>query len=298
MRPSSTILKNFFSTAPNTKTSFISQFLLADKRLGGDGFFAGRADSPLASVLHANGYKIQTGYSEDLFGVKGPYVDEYVHPDKQDAINNSTLCGLSNQKEKILKLYGFCPLYAHFNPSNPDDSLSHWYHSVKTLISQKAEDNRPWMTINYIHNPMDHTPSTFNGRDKKDRDGYIASYKQKSKKTMIDVLSHMVKTIKTKDPGSIVLFYGDHGPVLSRGIPVEENLDFNVPDRYAIFGSIYKNKHRCSNPANVNHYQDSYITIERLTAGIFRCLAKDPSAVDKAVDFGEPYDFGKYLYDN
>jgi hypothetical protein len=297
LQQNSTIIKNLFATGSPTKNSFNSQLRLADGRLRGDGYFAGRIESPVVNVLHANGYKLETGFSEDYFGAKGPYVDDYIRLHSEDSVNDSTLCGLSTRKEKILKLYGFCLLYSRFIKQPEATHANDWHQKVFDIISNKAHAGSPWMTINYIYNPIGHTPVTMDGHDKVTIKKYIAVYERKSKNDVPTILSKLIDTIKKNDPNSIVLIFGDHGPILSRAIPIEENPEFNVPDRFAVFGAIYKGNNPCSNINNIDYYRQSYTTLERVVAGIFRCLAVDPTTVDKAVDFQEPYPFGKYLYD-
>lgn len=298
LQQNSTILKNLFSTGSPSKNSFNSQLRLADGKLSGDGYFAGRSDGPVTTVLHTNGYKLQTGFSDDYFGDKGQYVDEYDQLRSGNSVNDSTLCDLATHKEKILKLYGFCIINSHLaKPATQTDSLN-WRQKVVDIINQKAESGHPWMTIDYMYNPIGHTPVTYEGTDLATRKKYIAVYDRKSQNDVVPILKNIVSAIQKNDPNSIVMFYGDHGPILSRGLPVDQNPTFNVQDRFAVFGAILKTNNPCSNVSNIGYYDKTYSTLERTLAGVFRCLAKDPSQVDKAVNFQEPYDFGKYLYDN
>jgi len=62
-----------------------------------------------------------------------------------------------------------------------------------------------------------------------------------------------------------------------------------------VLGAFFKTKNPCSHP-DLSTYNNKSHTLARVAASIVRCLATDPSTVDKIVNFEDPYDFGEFLY--
>ena len=286
------VFKNAFASQVPTEPSLNSLMRLAHIDFAGSsGYFAGRTDGPVTHVLRANGYKISTGFNQQYFGHKGPFVDAYV-PDSAQSVNNSTLCALAT--DNPYKFFSFCALASLFQGSKPAPS---WPDRILDIVRQEAgaPGAAPKFTLHYMVNPIGHTALDYRSSDRAALARYAVQY-QRGAAAVTEIMARLQATVRNDPTPSILIVMGDHGPFLSRTVSTDENPTFLVQDRYGILAAALVNNTGCT-PQQLRHYTKIYATPERILAGVMRCLADDPKRLDAAMKFDEAHDFEKFLYE-
>jgi hypothetical protein len=293
---------NLFASAVPTRASWSSIVRLADENFDKTklGYFAGKYLGPLYFIFRNNGYKIASGYnSKKHFGPKGPYVDDYIREsmdllEKNDSIYQSDICRYQGMRsEEVLQLFGICKFARAINNKAVKNS---WPVSVFKRIGEKGKSEESWLTLHHIYRPIGHTWKGYRHEKESDRKSFRDYYKEGSN-NLTKLLPKLIGEIRDNDPRAIVFLFGDHGTYTSRGINCEDDPDFCVQDKYGIYGALLKTENKCAS-FQVNHYRENgYSTIERVIAGIIRCLASNPEAVDQAVNFKESHSYKNYLYE-
>lgn len=284
------VFKNAFASQVATTQSLNSLMRLAHPDFAGEfGYFAGRSNGPVAHILHANGYNISTGFDQPYFGNKGPFVDYYPPPDQ--AIN-STLCKLASDNQ--FKFFGFCVLARLVAGPNYREL---WSARVVDIVRQSADapGAAPAFTLHYIFNPIGHYLSYYRSSDREARERYAAQYHDGAAR--ITGIMERLQTAVRDDPApSMLIVMGDHGPFLSRTVSVEDDPTFVVQDQHGILAAVLFNDTACTTE-QLQNYTVTFATPERILAGVFRCLARDPARLDAAMKFDEAYEFKNFLYE-
>jgi hypothetical protein len=286
------VFKNAFASYVPTQPSLNSLMRLAHPDFADDlSYFAGRSDGPVTHLLHANGYKISTGFDRYYFGGQGPFVDAYL-PEPTRTIRNSTLCALAF--DDPIKFFGFCALGALFDGPPPDGT---WPDRVTNIVRQtiSAPDDKSAFTLHYIINPIGHTNLDYLSSDRKALERYAMLYRNKATE-LAGIMEQLVETVSDDPAPSILMVMGDHGPFLSRTADFKNDPTFVVQDQHGIFAAVLYNDTGCT-PQQLQHYTAAFATPERILAGVMRCLANDPERFDAALNFDEAFDFTRYLYE-
>lgn len=285
------LFRNSFASIVPTKRSLNSVMRLAHPDLPGvPDYFAGRRDSPLARVFRDNGYKVLTGFDNLYFGTKGPYVDDY-YPRTHQVVAENALCALAVASP--LKFYSFCPLMSRWQ--GPATKQGKWPGIVSARIRSASGSGQPWLTFTHIYNPIGHTSLNYQTSDMAAFEKFRDFYHRQAIRAA-DIIGPIVESLLNDDGKSVLLVIGDHGPWISRTANEEQEKEFFVQDRHGIAAAVLVNETDCKR-ADFEHYATSYITPERIIAGLIRCLAKQPEKVDAAVKFKEVYDFKDFLYE-
>ncbi len=281
--------RNAFASNVPTKRSLNSIMRLAHPGLPEVyEYFAGRIDSPLARVFRSNGYKFLTGFDNLYFGAKGPYVDDF-YPQTHEIVSENALCALA--VDNPLKFFGFCELMKRFEAREKKS----WPETVSERIRSAARRPEPWITFTHIYNPIGHTSKDYQSSDKTAFEKFRAGYRKRAERAA-GIAQSIADSLLNDNGKSVLLMIGDHGPWISRTADPEKEAEFVVQDRHGIVAAILVNETDCKR-SDFEHYATSYITPERILAGLIRCLAKEPEKVDAAVAFEETGDLKQYLYE-
>lgn len=285
------VFKNAFASQVATGLSLNSLMRLAHPDFAGNlGYFAGRSNSPVTQILHANGYNISTGFDRPYFGNKGPFVDNY--PPPAQAVN-STLCTLAPDN-RFKFFFGFCAL-ARFAAGSKYREL--WSSRVVDIVRQVAHapGAAPAFTFHYIYNPIGHYLSSYSYSDREARERYTTHYYDGAVR-ITDIMERLQETVREESAPSMLIVMGDHGPFLSRTVSFDDDPTFVVQDRYGILVAVLFNDTGCT-ADQLQHYTAAFVTPERILAGVFRCLARDPAALDAVLKFDEAHEFKNFLYE-
>ena len=82
-----------------------------------------------------------------------------------------------------------------------------------------------------------HTTRSFRYEDETALAAFRAQYLRKSGDAA-KILARLLRHLDENDPQAVVLVYGDHGALLSRGVAFEEAPAFVVQDNYGILGGV------------------------------------------------------------
>jgi hypothetical protein len=291
------VFRNLFASFAPTTESLSSVARLADPSFSGHDGFSGRTLEPLYHIFRNNGYRIASGYNAGKrnFGDQGPAVDEYVNSNAWGGrtFSQSALCKYQDAVERGLQLYGFCALAVRLEPAVGGS----WEDYVDERIGEKGSSPTSWLTFHYVYSALGHTSKAYVSTSQDDFVAYRKVFFEKQRSMARDWLPKLTATIAARDPHAIVFVFGDHGPWLSRTIQPDDMPRFYVQDRYGIFGAVLNTDDPCVAEGALTHYFDGFGTPERVIAGIVRCLASNPEAVDRAVNFRETGPFRAYLYE-
>ncbi|MCK5360568.1 MAG: hypothetical protein KAJ95_08065 [Gammaproteobacteria bacterium] len=257
----------------------------------GYSYFAGRKPSVLTSIFASNDYEISTGFFNYYFGKKGSYIDSSL-PSSDAEFKNTLLC-LNEGKTYVnqMRFFGICTVFGGFSSDfNPDKNMTEtaflvkaWPSQVLDVILQLSRKTRPQISFHYIYKPIGHTRNHFRHNNVEHRSEYKKYYLENAAK-LNEFIKKLLSLISNSDPNSIVVIFGDHGALLSRGVSADDNPEFVYKDLHMIELAVVKTENRCSSDSAF-HYSDSYATPSRVIAGIIRCLSETPKEIDKIVDF-------------
>ena len=287
------LFRNFFANAATTFNSLNSLLALdmdvyssikRELKDRGDNtnpfLFSGHNPSPLLGILHENGYTTTSMYPSDYLGkVKGKYIDNYLTFEREN------LCGLLDSgSRRQIAFWGYC----QFSMSGEGSAVGRRkaQTSIVDLITKINTNEGPQFVMAHITSPA-HTRKIFRYSNvvqlQKFRDYYIEETKIAAR-----YLKIIVDHLEENDPNAILLVYGDHGPLLSRGLEFEGNREFVFQDHYGILGGVYP-PDVCANELDKASAKGYMTTLDAVHA-LLRCLSGGESA------FVEPreYKFPKY----
>jgi hypothetical protein len=315
------VIKEKFQEIPNslsfkvpTQPSLNSIMRLDQRTQGLNGnLFAGREPSILGQVFRRNNYKINTGYSTNFFGRKGPYIDEYITLGKGVYFEHTTLCiDLGNSIRAKSRLLFLCSVYKNLNKlqnKNKENKLyeklfnilfsdkssislaKEWHERIISYIKRNAKIKQSSLTFFYTYSPVGHTSLDYDHKNLEMKKSY-QKYFTEGAQLLANDLNDIFEAIKNNDPNSLVIIFGDHGAWMSRSANENQESEFFYQDRHRILMALMKTDNKCSNPERV--YSANYATPSRLLADIFLCLGVDNNSFSRLIDF----DDDKRLLDN
>jgi|GEM_PF-4637071 len=239
--------------------------------------------TPGYELFRQNGYKIQFMYKTSYFGESSSRLDYYSVAEKN---------GLCQHVEKSYSFMGFCTATVQSYIATLIDTQNHAYpdmlfERIKTTAATKDH----WFTYAYIYAPG-HSKNSFNPYKKEDWQQYRKSFPRQAKRAA-GMVKTLITTIKTHDPEAILIIFGDHGAMTSRGllndtdrisedarahsankIPSDSPLTFAqiVQDRHGVINAIYPAK------ACKEYFKQNPFSIVRTLRELSKCLSdgQDP----------------------
>ena len=266
-------VKNSFAVSVPTRPS-LNTIAAVDTnycdRLGEEclGLVIGKHPSPLYTVFKKNGYETVFANHSNYFGNKrGPYLDRYI-------VEKFEVCRYIPENWAFL---GYCWLEKHFS-LNLLFKIIYPGQSAESLIA-KGIKTSPHFFMTYIFSPT-HVPrkyDTYNPTHFK----YYRRVFQNNQIETVRLIETLIEAIKTRDPNSVVIIFGDHGAFISRswkqrqgkrdpaGIVWTEDLMILESHRVALF--VYP-KDFC-----VDEISELY-TLNQLGRSVAKCLSngQDP----------------------
>lgn len=296
------IFPNVFSEGNATRASWHAMLSMeADyavtisKTLGKGQLFSGSKASPFFDIFRHNGYKITSLYKNSYLGPsKGPYVDRYIIAAPFSPCDKGFL-----SKEVLSYLFwGACRLrFSWFKRS------AMYSDPIKQLEQTLIEAGRsaiPELVIAHTDKPV-HTPT--GGSWKGSEADLVAFRRQYNETSLVAVsrLDRILNAIKRSSKPAIALIVGDHGPILSRGLPLEQNDIFIVQDQFGVLAGIFP-RDACQTTFDKAQRIGGYFTTPQLLRLIIQCLAngEDPFIVPythSIVIKGRRVSFGDYRYE-
>ncbi len=291
---------NLFANAVHTRNSFRALMSLdtdiylehreATRSL--PNYFAGHDLSPLAWVLKENNYETNSLYENAMFGrTKGTGIDNY----KINVWRSSVACSLMDQEVSGLAFWGYCWIQVEKASGLP-------FGDFMTQELGRLGNNRPQFVI--AHNPLPgHPPNLFDPADMDDREEFFDGYERNSNRAA-DYLERLIEHVTIRDPNGILFVFGDHGPLLAKGLKIEDDPTFFLQDRFGILGGVYP-PDRCS--AEFDEAESKgYVTSLDVVHAILECLSGGQSPLreprnDRFWGSGVPedhsYKYEDFLYE-
>ena len=292
--------RNLFASAVHTRNSFRSimalelDIILNHQEAAGSlpSYFAGHDLSPLVWILRENGYVTSSLYENTMFGrIKGTGIDNY----KVNTWRSSVACSLLDQDVRRLAFWGYCWSQVENISDLPFGEF---------LIQELGRlGNRPPQFV-IAHNPLPGHPSNlFDPEDIGDREEFFDVYERNSNRAA-GQLERLIEHVKVSDPDGILFVFGDHGPLLAKGLGIEDDPTFFLQDRFGILGGIYP-PDRCS--AELDEAESKgYVTSLDIVHAILECLSGGQSPLreprnDRFWGSGVPedhsYKYEDFLYE-
>ncbi len=229
--------------------------------------FAGQNPSPLLEILRKNGYETTTAYGGFYFGKrKGVYVDNYF------TYKKNAVCNLLDAEARNLAFWGYCLFFGGgFNWSND---------SVVEHITKVDDSDEPQFVMAHLYTPG-HTGRPFRHDNTEHLEEFKSQYSKNIEKAA-SYLESIIQHLEENDSSAILLVYGDHGPILSRGVEFEDNPEFIVQDKYGILGGVYPSD-ACAVWFDEASAQ-GYMTILNAVHALLRCLSGGESALVEPIE--------------
>ncbi len=224
--------------------------------------FAGQNPSPLLGILRKNGYETTTAYGTFYFGKrKGAYVDNYFVSQK------NSVCNLLDAEARNLAFWGYCQFFdGGFVRDAP----------IIEHIAKVYDNDKPQFVMAHLSVPG-HTGKSFRHDDTEHLEEFRLWYSSRIEERAVSYLEPIIQNLEENDPSAILLVYGDHGPILSRGVEFEDNPEFVVQDKYGILGGVYPSD-ACAVWFDEASAQ-GYMTILNAVHALLRCLSGGESAL-------------------
>jgi hypothetical protein len=160
-------------------------------------------------------------------------------------------------------------------------------------IQSASSSNRPELKIFYTYRPNGHTPGDYRHSDLEKRESY-KNYFNKGARRLSGILEELVTLIKSDDPKSLVLVFGDHGAWLSREVRKKDNPKFFMEDRHIVDSAVMVTQHPCAKKKILSKNSPGYFTPSRIVVSLIDCLASDQS-LEEILTFDEPSDLVELL---
>ena len=271
--------ENFFANAIHTRHSIGTVLALTEHAYGqmlqqvaktatdedwDPRLFSGHNRSPLLEIFKRNGYETTTVYQDTYFGgSKGPHVDRYF------TIRNRTVCGLLDGNVRALSFWGYCSVFDAL------DRLDGANASVQVIdrLREVGQRDGPQFAMAHIYKPG-HTDGSFRYHDETALAEFRAQYLRESGKAA-EILARLLRHLDENDPQAIVLVYGDHGALLSRGVAFEAAPAFVVQDNYGILGGVYP-PGVCGEWFDDAEEGQRYLTVLDAVHAVLGCLSNGP----------------------
>ncbi len=242
------------------------------KELHSLNYYSGNKESPLSSLLKANDYRINSGYFDDSFGLKGNFIDEYTVGSQTWYLPAFAFCQVVPPNQKYVRYYGMC------NRSNIINKVLGKYARDPISLSWPMEiidgaikvDTFPKFTYFYFYYPLGHTTPGFNPET--DTEKYLQQYYDQSNNLSV-LLNHISDKVKARDPNAIVIIFGDHGPYLTRNMDCKRDVKFCIADRFGVNLSILKTENNCSKILKLK-ITNEIVTPSKALVNIFNCLSE------------------------
>ena len=241
--------------------------------------FSGRNPSTLLGILHKNGYETTSIHGDSFFGsYKGKYINHYI------TFSNDSVCNLLDAGIRDFSFWGYCRFLVG---KGTGWSREHWLREQELSalqITKVSAENKPQFVMAHLIAPV-HTGKLFRYDDAEQVEKFGAEYLDGSERAARH-LNLIIRHLEENDPGAILLMYGDHGPLLSRGLQFEDDPGFVVQDHFGILGGVYP-RDTCAGWFDEASSQ-GYMTILDAVHALLRCLSGGESPLIKPRKYTQP----------
>jgi len=242
-----------------------------DHKISGDlipglGLVSGENISPLYSLLAANGYEINFNHYDLFYGPRGKHLDR-LRTASSLLISNTAACRSFSELQRNIVYLGACSrLFRHFT----EDVRTWPAIALDDAMQSALSEEKPQFNLFYFYVPMEHTSHSYNHENESHRNKFLSKY-EKNGFLLEELLQKISKEINEKDPNSIVIVFGDHGPYLSRNSDCNINREFCIHNSYGANISVLQTKNSCSSNYEAN-LRGKVITPSEVLIQVLDCL--------------------------
>lgn len=179
--------------------------------------FNGQESNKLYEQLSALKFKRQFFYKDDYFGTDAGKIENFI-PKKQSL----NFCYYADDRWGFY----FCRAYKYLiKDDNSNMSAGIEYLTNFYISNVKIEKNQKWFSIHHIWFPG-HTVGKYDGKNPQEREAFIKYYIS-SQNGLMELFANLSSYILEKDENAVIVFFGDHGAYLLKGIPIGGRLSQN-----------------------------------------------------------------------
>ena len=219
---------NLFANGGDTKQTLYT-LLALDPRvhetqaavLGDTRTFSGQHPSPLLGILRRSGYETSTLFYNHYFGNhKGPWVDNYAY------FEDRTLCSMLDAPIRPWAFWGYCRWFDHESPT----------YLVERITSVNVDGGPQFMMAHILVPGHTHVLTYRHG----DAEG-LAAWREQYLRNIEEAAHYLDLIVRhvEADPDAILLVYGDHGMIVSRGMEYDDDPEFFTQDVYGVLGGVF-----------------------------------------------------------
>jgi hypothetical protein len=230
-----------------------------------------RSNNSTFASFSSGGYRTQFIYKVTYFGLN-PNVVDYTYPTTSFAH-----CEFSPRRF----FYFLCRRWVHESINRYLFGLDFDIGIPLGRIRAAARSEEPWLTF-YHHDFPFHSAPTHSFENPEDLEEFRSRIRTSVAQILDRGMDEIVSTIRREDPGAVIVLFGDHGTVSSRGADLdapEEPLSagYVFEDRYGVMVAVYPEDF-CTNRI----FEGS--TTAHLVESVINCLNGDdrPSAEELA----------------
>jgi hypothetical protein len=242
-------------------------------------YVLGVRPAALLETLRHNGYETHFSYRNGYFGYKkGPLLSTYGFGTAYST------CTFLHGTAARYGFLGYCRLRraGWLGPTGKGSKARDAFFMDRLRVATRADKSKPQFFAAHYPKP-DHTPKAYRNT-KEELDDYRKAYESESVKAA-KIMDRMLTRIRSADPSSIVLVFGDHGPYTKRGISYSDDPEGVVQDRHGIMGAVF-GADECMQlmlPKAGTRSQ----TFAQVEVGLLKCLSGGTSPLRQDVDFGK-----------
>jgi hypothetical protein len=256
-------------------------------------FATGAITGPLYELFKRNGYKVQMIYQTSYFG-----------PRKESNLDFYGIAqegGVCFHIDEAYAFMGYClPVLARFRERLFQSTNFPYPKYLFNRIRAVAKSPDKWLTLAYIHSPG-HTKKGFSLYNPKDLENYSREFVSKKDVRAASYVQRLIRTVQINDPNAVLVIFGDHGALISRGLP-EDGTTKGMPnkgpitprevflDRAAVAAAVY--------PKDFCHEEfKEPFSVVRIGRSVVKCLSGGKDPLPANYQANDDY-YLKYRYEN
>jgi hypothetical protein len=228
------VIPNLFADEVPTKLHWARVMTIVPYSEGRpDDYVLGVRPGALLEILRHNGYETHFSFRNGYFGdKKGPLLTTYGF---QSAYST---CRFLDGIAKRYGFLGYCGLHraGWLDLATNKTEATDKFFMDRLRIATRADKSKPQFFASHDPRP-NHTPKWYKGT-KEEFDEFGGTYLARSV-LAARIMDRMLTDIRSADPTSIVLVFGDHGPYTKRRGSYADDPEGVVQDQHGILGAVF-----------------------------------------------------------
>ena len=283
------------------------------------GSIRGENRSGFYDVFSKSGFQLHHSYNHDLMKRAHeknndiyqkkfyPFIHKYWFYDDEAMLSQSLLC-INSEHGNLFKRHkglGLCSIFGNytsihqvissFKGQGSKSTRTRTEQAYSILEKLTADIETPKIVSLSIQGPIGHTHEGYDHSNESEKAKYRIHYRQQEKRVALYMRKY-INLIHSRDPDSIILIFGDHGPnflgdwesfplrnhanlleisKLAEVMP-ENVLRLFVETRLNTYFGIAHNGNKCASEENISHFKGKYFSAPRILYSIAKCMSDKP----------------------